>query len=62
MEKFEKTLEDFCQEFIKELRGEYIDKNTVKDAQEWYKKYTGKEYNGNIKDLVEMFNIIRETR
>lgn len=61
MEKFEKAIEDFCQEALRELRGELVDQNKLKNAQDWYKRFTGKEYVGNPRELVEMFKIVNET-
>jgi hypothetical protein len=60
MEKFEKAIEDFCQNALRELRGELVDQNKLKHAQDWYKRFTGKEYVGNPRELVEMFKIVNE--
>lgn len=61
LEKFDKAIEDFCQEVLKEIRGEFVDQKKLKEAQDWYKRFTGKEYNGNPRELVEMFKIVEET-
>lgn len=61
MDKIEKNILDFCQDVLKEIRGEKIDNAKFQKAQDWYKKFTGKEYTGNPRDLVEMYDIVEET-
>lgn len=60
MEKFEKAVEDFCQDVLRELRGEYVDQTKLQQAREWYKRFTGKDYIGNPREVVEMFRIVNE--
>lgn len=53
-------IENNTNDFLR-FNPEYIDQNQLKKAKVWYYNFTGKQYNDDVKELVEIYKVLSET-